>query len=189
MVFFRRQRGFGGLRQGRCLGPAQASAIHHLFAQTPVVPLKHRKRHFFRAADQKKPVARHSGVVDRRVAPALGRLGAGSPAGLHVGAVGIGQAVALRVALAGADHAVERGEKFRRFNDTPGAAPDGVRLELGQTLEPELFDLVEHLGVSVGLVVLVVIIDAKQRKGLIERVDMLVGGLAPAALIGPSYGL
>ncbi len=152
------------------------------------MPLEHGKGDLLRAAGQEKPVAGQPGVIYRWVAPALGRLRAGCPTGFHVGAVGIGQTVTFRVALAGADHAIERGQKLGLFNDFAGAATEGLGLELGETLQPELFDLVEHLGIAVGLVVLVVVVDAKQRESLVQSIDMGIGGRPSPPLTGPSFG-
>lgn len=134
--------------------------------------LEHREGEFFRVIGQKEPVAGQARVVHRRVAPGVSRLGAGGATGFEVGAVSIWQAIGLRVALAGADHAVEGGQEFGFLDHPAGAAQDGLWIELAQAFQPEFFDLVEHFNLVVGLVVLVVVIDAKQGEDLIDRIDV-----------------
>lgn len=188
VVFVGRQRRFGGFGKGRCLGQREFHAVHHLLAEAQVVALKHRKCHFLGTAGQEKPVTGQAGMVHRRMAPALGRLGAGRPAGLHIGAVGIGQTELHRVPLAGAHHPVQGWQKLGLFNDFACAPSNRVRFEPGQAVQPELLDLVEHLGIAVGLVILVVIIDAEQGKGLVEGINVPIGGGFALLLSGPSFG-
>lgn len=68
-------------------------------------------------------------------------------------------------------------QEFGVLDHPFGTALDGVWGEAHQAFQPQLFDLVEHRGVAVGLVILVVVIDAKQRKNAVQGIDMGLGGL------------
>ncbi len=188
MVLFRRQRLFGTFGQRGGLRHRQFSAVHHPLTQPLVVSFEHGEGHSLGATGKEKPVTGEAGVVHRRVTPALGGLRAGRAAGFHIGAVGVGQPVTLWITLTGANHPVERGQKLRLLDDLAGTSAKCLGLELGEAVQPELFDLVEYLGVAVGLVVLIVIVDAKQRECLVQGVDVCIGRGLARPLTGPSFG-
>jgi hypothetical protein len=176
-VFCFRQRCFYGLRQRVNLWCRQVFAVHHPLAEFQIVTFKNREGRFFGVVGDKKPIAGDARMINRRVAPRVGGLGAGRAAGFHIGAVRIQQAEFFWVALAGAQHAVERGQILRLFNHFFSAAANSFRGKAGEAFQPQLFDLVEHLGVAVSLVILVVIINAKQCEDFIERVYVVAADL------------
>lgn len=146
------------------------------------MPLKNREGGFLGIVGDKKPIAGTAGVIDRGVAPGIGGLGAGRAAGLHIGLVGIEQAKLFRVSLAGADHAIQGGQVFRLFNHFARAAQNSFGSKLAEAFQPQLFNLVEHLGIAVCLVVLVVIVNAKQGKDFIQRIYMIAADFVAARL-------
>ena len=139
---------------------------------------KNREGRSFIVIGDKKPIARHACVVNRRVAPSVGRLGAGRAAGFYISAVRIEQAKLFWVALTGAQHAIKCGQILGFFNYFFSAAANRLGRKRGETFQPKLFNLVEYLGVAIGLVILVVIINAKQREDFIERINVVAADLA-----------
>ncbi len=164
------------LGQGGDIGGGQGFAVHHPCTNTLIVTFKDREGVFFGAAGQKEPVAGAAGMVNRGVAPAVSRLGAGGLAGLNVSAVGIGQAKLGQVALAGADHTVEGGQVLGFLDHLFGAAQNRLGAELAEGVEPQALGLVEQLHLAEGTVILVVVIDAKQGKHLVDGVDQFGTG-------------
>lgn len=87
----------------------------------------------------------------------------------------VGQAL-----LAALQHAVERRQVLTVFNGVPGTLENMFYRVVRQRLQPQLLDLVELLCTRVGRVILVVVVQAKQRKNLVQRFDMrLCCWLAP----------
>ncbi len=150
----------------------QHLARHDAIAHRAVALLEHREGLGLRRGCQEEPARLAPGVEYRRMAPALCVLGLGRQAGLAVGRVRIGQALRLQFRLAAAiEHAVQRGQVLRGLDAASRAEQDGLGAVPGQAVQPQALDLVQLLGVVVGAVVLVVVVQAEQREDLVDRVD------------------
>ncbi len=69
------------------------------------------------------------------------------------------------------EHAVQRGQVLGVLDAAPRAAQDAFDVDTGQRFQPQLLRLIQLRGILEGFVVLVVIVQAKQREDLIDRVD------------------
>ena len=74
------------------------------------MPFKNREGNFFTVASEKKPVACQARVINRWMTPGVGGFGTGRATGFDIGRMRIGQTKGFRVALAGANHTIERGQ-------------------------------------------------------------------------------
>lgn len=116
-------------------------------------------------------------MVDRRVRPALGVLGAGRVAGFAVGIAGARHAACGQLVLAGAEHLAQGGKVVLLLDQRAGGGEHQPGTEMAQAVEPQALGLVEQGGIGKGAVKLVVIVDAEQRKRLIDGVDQRrIGG-------------
>lgn len=172
LVFGRRGEGRRGrLRRRRCR-QLQRLARHEALAHRAVVLLKHREGLRLGARGEEEPARRAPGVEHRRVAPALRVLGLGREAGLAVGRVRVGQALGAQLRLAAAvQHAVQRRQVFRGLDAAARPEQDGLGAVAGEAVQPQPLDLAELLGVVIGAVVLVVVVQAEQREDLVDRID------------------
>lgn len=171
------------LLQRRPFGNGQALSAQHPGAIVLVVLAKYRPGHALRVVGEEEPVAVAAGKVHRRVAPGLGRARAAGTAGFHVGVVGGGQSQPGDTFPAALQHPVQGWQILTVLNGVAGAAQHLLHRVVSQGLQPQLLDLLELLGVRVGGVVLVVIIQPKQGKDLIEGLN--VGVRNRAAPFGP----
>lgn len=117
------------------------------------------------------PAQGTTGVVDRRVRPALGVLGAGCVAGFAVGVARTRQALRRQLVLAGAEHLAQGGQVFLLLDQRAGGGEHRSGADMTQAVEPQALGLVEQRGVGKGTVKLVVVVDAEQREGLVDGVD------------------
>ncbi len=166
--------------QRLALGQAQGLALQHPGAVVLVVLPEDRPAGSLGIVRQEIPAAVPPRQVHRRVAPCLFRSRRGCPAGLHVGVVGTGQAQVGQALLAALQHPVQRGQVLAVLDGVLGTLEyllDGV---VGKGVQPELLDLLELLGVRVGRVVLVVVVQPEQGEYLVDRLD-------PRFLRGPVF--
>lgn len=110
-------------------------------------------------------------MVDRRVRPALGVLGAGRVAGFAVGVAGARQTLRRQLVLAGGEHLAQGGQVVLLLDQCAGGGEHQPGIEMTQAVEPQALGLVEQRGVGKGAVKLVVVVDAEQREGLVDGVD------------------
>ena len=110
-------------------------------------------------------------MVDRRVRPALGVLRAGCVAGFAVSVAGARHAARGQLVLTGAEHLAQGGQVVFLLNQSAGGGEHQPGTEMTQAVEPQALGLVEQRGVGKGAVKLVVIVDAEQRKRLVDGVD------------------
>lgn len=129
-VFLFAQWALDSFGQHRDIGGRQFHSIHDALAEFQIVALKNREGDFFTIARQKVPIAGAAGVIDRRVTPAMGRFGAGRAASFYIGLMRIHQTKLFRLALTGANHAMQRGQVFRLFDHFARAAQNGFRRKL-----------------------------------------------------------
>lgn len=118
-------------------------------------------------------------MVDRRVRPALGVLGAGRVAGFAVGVAGARHAACGQLVLAGAEHLAQGGKIFLLLDQCAGGREHRRGTDVAQAVEPQSLGLIEQGGIGEGAVKLVVVVDAEQRERLIDRVDQLRIGERP----------
>ncbi len=180
-----RQRRRLVLLQCRLPGYRQRLAAQSPCAPDLVVLAKHRPGQAFRVVGEKEPVAVPAGEVDRRVTPALRRTGALGITGLAVGRVGIGQTEAGDTFLATLQHAMQRGQILTVLDGMAGAAQNLFNRIVRKGFQPQLLDLLELLGVGVGRVILVVVVQPKQGKDLVDGFDMGVAGRPTAGISRP----
>ena len=139
---------------------------------------EHRPGYLLHVIRHEEPVAVAAGQVDRRVTPALRRLGGGRLAGFNIGVVGSGQAEFDQAGLATFEHAVQRGQVLTVLDGMFGPLEDLLNRQLGEGIQPQLLDLLELGLVRVGGVILVVVIQPKQGKDLVDGLYVaLVGRL------------
>ncbi len=94
-------------------------------------------------------------------------------------------------ALASAPHGGNRGQKILCFDQLPGGGDQLPRMQICQAFQPVLFGQHQPIGITVGLVILVVVSQLKLCKYLVDRVNQ-VRGIRLALLtllILPSFGL
>lgn len=156
---------------------AQVFAGEGAAAAIAVGALKFRPGHAFGPRRQVVPTQGATGVVDRRVRPALGVLWAGCVAGFAVGIAGTRHAARGQLVLAGAEHLAQGRKIFLLFDQRAGGGEYQPGTEMAQAVEPQALGLVEQGGIGKGAVKLVVIVDAEQCKRLIDGVDQRrIGG-------------
>ena len=137
---------------------------------------EHREGDFLAIACQKIPVAGATGVIHRRMTPVVRSFRTGRAASFYIGLMRIYQPKGFRLALAGANHAIQRGQIFRFLNHFTRAAQNRFGRKLRERIEPQATRLIEQFIVFERAVILVVIIDAEQRKHLIDRINVRFAG-------------
>ncbi len=107
-------------------------------------------------------------------------------AGLVVRTACVGQALGCHArVVAAVAHARQRRQVFRSLDAAARAEQYRFRAELRQAVQPQALDLVELRGVAVGAVILIVVVQSKQREDLVDRIDLR---LIAARLSLPSCG-
>lgn len=166
---------FQGLRRGHCELITPQYALAHL----PVAFAKDWPGLLFRIVGEKKPVAVSTGKIHRGVAPGLCRFRAAGTAGFQEGIPGAGQAQGGQAKLTAFTHTMQSGQVLAVLNGMAGTAQDLFHRVFSQGLQPQLLDLAQLLGIRVGGVILIVVIQAKQGEDLVDCLNM--GGIRGSA--------
>lgn len=160
----------GRFRQG---GQGQRLAAQGAAAPVAVVALELGPGVPLRRAAQPVPAQRAAGVIDRRVRPAMRRLGARRIAGLAIGRARRGQAQGGELLVAGGQHPAQGRQIGFRLDQRPRRHQQHPGRQVAEALQPQPLGLIEQAGVGKGAVELVVIVDAEQREDLIDGIDQL----------------
>lgn len=158
---------------------------YYTTAQQAVIALKYRISLAFGAAGEEIPVTFAACVVDRRMAPVEFDPRARGAACLDVGRVGIGQAKAVEFVIGAAQQSVEGRQVFRLRDGAFRGTQNMFGAKVAEAFQPQLLDRAELGFVGKGLVILVVIVEAKQRKNLVDRVNLVFVVDGPS---WPSFG-
>lgn len=148
------------------------------------MPAEHGQTPLLGGAGEEEPAAVPAGEVDCRVAPGLGRFRRARVAGFEVGLPQRWQAEAGDALAAVLEHAVQRGQVLAGLDGVARAAQNLLDRQLRQRVQPQLLDLIELLGIRVGGVILVVVIEPEQGEDLVDRLDAGVA-VARSALTRP----
>ena len=162
----------GLLFQGFRRRHLQLLSAQHALADLAVAFAKDWPGLLLRVVGQEEPVAVAPGDVDRGVAPGLGGFGAAGAAGLEEGVPGAGQPEGGQAEFAALAHAVQRGQVFAVLDGVAGPAQNLFHRVLTEGVEPELLDLTQLLGIRVGGIILVVVVQSEQGEDLVDRLDM-----------------
>ena len=106
------------------------------------------------------------------MAPVLGGSGRGGLAGFDIGIAGGGQAEFCKALLAALQHAMQCGQILAVFNSVFRALENLLHGVVRERFQPQFFDLFQLFRIREGCIVLIVIVQAKQGKDLIDRLDM-----------------
>ena len=123
---------------------------------------------------QQMPSAIASGQIDNRMGPGLCRLGAGFIAGLSIGVARAGHTPWHAHLATGLEHFMQRRQVVALGDNGFCCRAQRLSRKLTEFVKPQIFgQIFRFSAIAKGTEILIVVVDLKQRKNLIDSIDQL----------------